>query len=178
MTEAPSRDEAMLARLAELDLLAAEKAHAKLMAAEEPCEIAELGRTYQRLARSCRQTIALKAKLAREAEAATRPPPATPEPPPIHNGLKAITPAQRAHIERAAATARLHLERERPDWDEFDDIEVYEILLELAQDEAFTDTPVEDLVATVLEAMDLTPPSDETRPSVPAAAAPAPTDTG
>ena len=61
-----SRDEAMLARLAELDLAAAEKAHAKLMAAEEAAEIAELGRTYQRMSRSLRQTLALKAKLARE----------------------------------------------------------------------------------------------------------------
>ena len=61
-----SRDEAMLARLAELDLAAAEKAHAKLMAAEEAAEVAELGRTYQRMSRSLRQTLALKAKLARE----------------------------------------------------------------------------------------------------------------
>ena len=154
MTEAPSREEAMLARLAELDLMAAEKAHAKLMAAEEPSEIAELGRTYQRLARSCRQTIALKAKLARERDAAPKPPP-PPEPAVLHNGLKEVTPAQRAHIERAHARVMPFLERERPDWDDFDEIEVYDILLELAQDPAFEDTPLDTLVATVLEAMDL-----------------------
>jgi len=63
---APTRDEEMLARLAELDLAAAEKVHGKLMAAEAAGEIADLGRTYQRLARSLRQTLALKAKLARD----------------------------------------------------------------------------------------------------------------
>ena len=168
MTEAPSREEEMLSRLAELDLMAAEKAHAKLMAAEASSELAELGRTYQRLARSCRQTIALKAKLARERDAARRPP--APEPAVPHNGLKVVTPAARAHIERARAAVIPYLERERPDWDELDEAEVYEILLELAQDEGFEDTPVDALVATVLEAMDLSAP--DAPPPGPAAAAP------
>ena len=52
-------DEAMLSRLAACDFSAAEKVHAKLMAAEEASEIAELGRAYQRFARSLRQTLAL-----------------------------------------------------------------------------------------------------------------------
>jgi hypothetical protein len=60
------RDEQMLSRLAEFDLAAAERAHDRLMAAEHVGEIAELGRTYQRLARSLRQTLALKARLKRE----------------------------------------------------------------------------------------------------------------
>src|SRR4051812_47392993 len=65
MSDAPiSRDEEMLARVAELDLAAAEKVHARLMAAEVASDIAELGRTYQRMTRSLRQTLALKAKLA------------------------------------------------------------------------------------------------------------------
>ena len=59
-------DEQMLARLARRDLAAAERVHDKLMAAEDTAEIAELGRTYQRLARSLRQTLALKARLKRE----------------------------------------------------------------------------------------------------------------
>jgi len=64
--DSTDRDEQMLARLAELDLAAAERAHARLMSAEDAHEIADLGRTYQRLARSLRQTLALKAKLKRE----------------------------------------------------------------------------------------------------------------
>ena len=62
----PDRDEEMLARLAEFDLSAAERVHGRLMAAEAAGEIAELGRTYQRIARSLRQTLALKARLKRE----------------------------------------------------------------------------------------------------------------
>jgi hypothetical protein len=70
------RDEQMLCRLAELELAAAEKVHAKLMATEETAEVSELARSYQRLARSLRQTLALKARLKRErvqAEAKRRP---------------------------------------------------------------------------------------------------------
>ena len=68
----PDGDEEMLARLAEFDLAAAERVHGRLMAAEESSEIAELGRTYQRVARSLRQTLALKAKLKRDREAAAK----------------------------------------------------------------------------------------------------------
>jgi hypothetical protein len=65
-------DEEMLARLAACDLSAAERVHGRLMAAEAASEVAELGRTYQRLARSLRQTLALKAKLKREREVAAK----------------------------------------------------------------------------------------------------------
>ena len=58
----------MLAELAELDLALARKVHAAAMAAEEPAAIAELSRSYQRLARSLRQTLALQARLKRERE--------------------------------------------------------------------------------------------------------------
>jgi hypothetical protein len=78
MSEAPTpdRDEEMLARLAEFDLAAAERVHGRLMAAEAASEIAELGRTYQRIARSLRQTLALKAKLKRDRETAAKEAPA------------------------------------------------------------------------------------------------------
>jgi len=59
-------DEAMLARIAELDLSLAEKLHAAAMAAEDPAETAELARAYQKTARSLRQSLALKARLKRE----------------------------------------------------------------------------------------------------------------
>jgi hypothetical protein len=69
MSQAPppiDRDAEMLARLAEMDMAAAEHVHAKLMAASDTAEIAELGRSYHRVSRCLRQTLALKAKLARE----------------------------------------------------------------------------------------------------------------
>lgn len=74
MTAAPTpdRDAEMLARLAEMDFSAVEHVHAQLMAASAPDEVADLGRAYQRAARSLRQTLALKAKLVRDAEAARR----------------------------------------------------------------------------------------------------------
>ena len=52
----------MLDRLAEMDLAAAEHAHAQLLAASEPKAVAELGRIYQRLSRCLRQTLMLGAK--------------------------------------------------------------------------------------------------------------------
>ena len=62
----------ILARAATRDEAAAERVHEKLMAAEETAEIAELARAAQRLNRSLRQTLALKARLKREARAAQR----------------------------------------------------------------------------------------------------------
>jgi hypothetical protein len=64
------RDEEMLSRLAELDLAWVEQVHAQAMAATGTDEINARGRTYQRAARSLRQTLALKAKLKREREQA------------------------------------------------------------------------------------------------------------
>lgn len=66
-TPSLDRDAEMFARLAEMDLAAAEHVHAQLMAATETGEINSLGRTYQRASRGLRQTLALKAKLKREA---------------------------------------------------------------------------------------------------------------
>ncbi|MET0271438.1 MAG: hypothetical protein ABW360_00460, partial [Phenylobacterium sp.] len=60
------RDEAMLAELAELDLALARKVQACAMAAEDPETVGALARSYQRVARSLRQTLALKAKLKRD----------------------------------------------------------------------------------------------------------------
>jgi hypothetical protein len=108
MSEAsPDRDDEMLARLAEFDLAAAERVHGRLMAAEEASEIAELGRTYQRVARSLRQTLALKAKLKHDREAAAKAaPPATPSPSAM---------SRRARELREAVTRVIWSEAESPD---------------------------------------------------------------
>jgi hypothetical protein len=58
-------DEAMIRRLAEMDMAAAEKAHAVLMAAQDAAEIATALLAYQRAARSARQTLMLKGRLKR-----------------------------------------------------------------------------------------------------------------
>jgi hypothetical protein len=64
----PDRDAEMMAALAEIDFSAARHVHAKLMAATETDEIADLSRAYQRASRCLRQTLALKAKLVQDAE--------------------------------------------------------------------------------------------------------------
>ena len=53
---------AMLERLAEMDLSAAEHVHAQLLGTQEPKAVAELGRTYQRLSRTLRQSLMLCAR--------------------------------------------------------------------------------------------------------------------
>ncbi len=60
-------EQANLSELAELDMSLARHAHAQALASDDPATIAELGRTYQRAARSARQSIALAAKLRRDA---------------------------------------------------------------------------------------------------------------
>ncbi len=60
-------EQANLSELAELDMSLARHAHGQALASDDPATIAELGRTYQRAARSARQSIALAAKLRRDA---------------------------------------------------------------------------------------------------------------
>jgi hypothetical protein len=59
-TDIADRGDAMLAELAELALTATRRVHERLMAAEDDAAFHEAGRTFQRLARSLRQTLALK----------------------------------------------------------------------------------------------------------------------
>jgi hypothetical protein len=158
VADTPSREEQMLARLAELDLAAAEKAHGKFMAAEESSEIAELGRTYQRLSRSLRQTLALKARLARQREAivAKTPRPETSGPP---SRFAHLTPKVRAHIDSAAAAVMAFIERETEadDFAHIGETEVYEVLMDLARDEDFLHTPAQHLLDQVMDILDPLP---------------------
>lgn len=68
----PEPDAEMLTRLAAMDLSAAEHVHAQLLAATEAETVASLSRAYARASRTLRQTLALKAKLARDAAEAER----------------------------------------------------------------------------------------------------------
>jgi hypothetical protein len=69
-----------LAELAQHDLAMARDFAERARAAEDPDTANELARSYQRMARSYRQTLALKVRLAREIRAAERE--AQPPPPP------------------------------------------------------------------------------------------------
>jgi len=74
MSDIPAIDpEAYFARLAALDMAAAERAHAKFMVAEETKDVTEHGRNYQRMARSLRQTLTLYARFRKDGIAAVAP---------------------------------------------------------------------------------------------------------
>lgn len=66
-TDIVERRRQMLERLAELDLAAAEAAHASYLAAIDTPQEADKGRTYQRMARSLRQSLALGERFDRAA---------------------------------------------------------------------------------------------------------------
>lgn len=66
------RRQQMLAKVAELDLAACEAAHASYLRAIDTPEEAEKGRTYQRMARSLRQSLALHERFDRLAAQAAR----------------------------------------------------------------------------------------------------------
>jgi len=59
---ATDRDLEMMAWLAERDMEAVAHAHAQFTAATDPDDVASLGRTYQRVSRCLRSTLALKMK--------------------------------------------------------------------------------------------------------------------
>ena len=74
-----------LSELAALDLAMARDFAARAQAAEDPDTANDLARSYQRMARSYRQSLALKVRLQREIARAERaaPPPAPPPPQPL-----------------------------------------------------------------------------------------------
>jgi hypothetical protein len=147
-------DEEMLARLAACDLSAAERVHGKLMAAEDVSEIAELGRTYQRFARSLRQTLALKSRFKRELEQAARQ--GLPKPPPP-GGLAV---ARRVRDVRAAVVRVIWDEAEREERADFeeqlDDLISVERMLD-----TFAAEPLDDQVARLCLSLDLSPEGAE-----------------
>jgi len=81
-----------LSELAALDLAMARHFAGRAQAAESPDEANDLGRSYQRAARSYRQTLALKQRLAREIARMDReaPEPARPEEPHIPRDCRRI----------------------------------------------------------------------------------------
>ena len=138
---AADRDEEMLSRLAEFDLAAAERVHGRLMAAEDAAEIAELGRTYQRVARSLRQTLALKAKLKRDRETAAKDAPT--------RAPGGVAVARRIRELRTAVGRVIWAEAESADYgtmmeEAFEDVLTREMLTD-----AFCAEPLDDHVARI-----------------------------
>ena len=148
-------DEEMLGRLAACDLSAAERVHGRLMAAEAASEVAELGRTYQRLARSLRQTLALKARLKREREAAAKD---APQAAPAAPGGVAV--ARRLREVRQAVTRVIWNEAEREDAPFYEEA-LDELVAEEMLRDSFCAEPLDDHVARICLALGLSPEGAE-----------------
>lgn len=144
--------EQMLARLAAFDLAAAEKVHGRLMAAEEAAEIAELGRTYQRLARSLRQTLALKAKLKHDREAAAKATASTPA------GPAAV--ARRTRQLRAGVTRVIWNEAEPDEAADFEEA-LDELIDAECLEEGFCAEPLEDQIVRICTELGFSPEAAE-----------------
>jgi hypothetical protein len=155
----PSREEEMLAELAELDMALARHVQAKALAAEEPDEINALGRTYQRVARSLRQTLALKARLVREREAAGRAPaePKTPAPR-LPRWTAAGSDRRRKELREAIlriAETEAEIEREdRPDFE----LALHDLLVEMSVQPDFLETHPQIQIIEICEVLELPSP--------------------
>ena len=145
-TPALSRDEEMLAAIAERDFALACRVHDEAMAADRE-SLPELARAYQRATRSLRQTLALKARLARERDEQQR-----------KAGVRAEAGrAARIHHKQSQVRAPL----ERAIWDEHEDddsaeqaiLRLGELLDEAALADGFLDEPVERLIVRLAETL-------------------------
>ena len=134
----------MLARLAEWGMSLAERLHDQALAAETPAEAAEAALAFQRVSRSVRQSLALEARLARDAhlrEAADR----------------AQTDQKREQRRREVYRAAVSLvwnevdpsEDEFPDWD----LAAAAAAEALSQEEGFLHRPMPELIDQIREAL-------------------------
>lgn len=154
MSEAPSAltpDDALLDELAQLDMALARKVHARAMAAEDTDEINSLAHTYQRLARSLRQTLALKAQLKRQREQAARAASAAPRPRetgPVRNRKDDVSEAVLRVVwnEQEPCLKPIELTRE-----------LEERLDAMAAAGDFLETPLDDQIARLCAELDLPP---------------------
>jgi hypothetical protein len=145
-----------LAELAQLDLAMARDFAARAQAAEDPDTANELARSYQRVARSYRQTLALKVRLAREVIAVERETPRRPSGRP-----EGSAPARRrADALREAVTRVAFDEYEAPEQADACDfcVEMLDGLLEdRAREPGFADAPLDEQVAEICDELGLDP---------------------
>lgn len=125
--DAPFHDidpaEAALGQLAGLDLTLARHVHACAMSTEDPAEVAELAKAYQRVSRCVRQSLALQARLRRERERDTRENPPPPRPPPPTPARDHQRIAERRDALRPALQRVVWSEHEPADWEDADEDE-------------------------------------------------------
>jgi len=138
-----------LARLGEMGMALAEKLYESAMAAETPEETERLAQVFHTISRSTRQSFALEARLAREAQRAAA------------EAARAAGAARTASAERRRVQARVALDRlvwtesERPDRDALLIAARERLVEEAADEDRFLDGALEDLVARILRNLGL-----------------------
>jgi hypothetical protein len=143
-----------LSELAAHDLAMARDFAARAKAEADPSIAADLARCYQRMARSYRQSLALKVRLAREIAAAHRD---APPPPRDEARIRARVDAVRA------ATRRVIWAEHDPDEGEDPDEDMPEICFDLleqrlqarARDDRFAEPPLDDHILETCAAIGL-----------------------
>jgi hypothetical protein len=160
-TDKQARAEAMLGELAELSLVVARELAVRLRESEDTDETVALADAFQKMSRVVRLTLALDAKLERDAarEAAAE----------VREARAEAKAAEAAEAERAIARHRQHKDRVRAGvtrliWNETEDEAESDDLLEAlearlgeeAVSEGFEDIPVETLVRRIIADMGLT----------------------
>jgi hypothetical protein len=143
---------AILGKLAEFGLNLARKLHDQGMAAETPQETADLARAFHSVSRSLRQTLALEARLARDAERQAREDDAQAQVLEHKASQEAQRRARATYDNRKNRIGGV-LERlvygEHEDEGEIDRLmdEIVERLDEDAQANGFLETPIDDQIA-------------------------------
>jgi len=141
-----------LDELAALDLAMAKDFARRAMAEEDPNVAANLARTYQRMARSYRQTLAMKLRLKRDL---TRAAAEAPAPPRDEVKIRGRVDDLRSAIKRV-----IWSEFERPDWDEDGDVSwafgrlENELDQRAQRDPAFTEPDLDDQVVILCAKLD------------------------
>ena len=163
MSEAPAptdAEDALLAELAQMDMALARRVHAMAVAATDTDDINSLSRTYQRISRSLRQTLALKAKLRdgriRAAAAYAETPAAIAA---EKKRVKRRVDELHGAIERVAWT---ECETERPDPDEMSEAEemvftFWQMIDDLRADPDFGLEPLDDQLQEFAARLGLSP---------------------
>lgn len=146
-----------LSELAALDLSMARLFAARAEAAEDPQVQNELARSYQRMARSYRQTLALKIKLKRDLEQAAR------------DQVRSPEASDAARVEARKQQVRQAIERVA--WDEYEPYDKLDAFVELerymneeAREPGFVAHPLPLVVARLCLALNVDPPPLDPEP--------------
>jgi ribosomal protein S9 len=165
---------AVLGQLAQFGLDLARKLHGQGMAAETPEETAELAKAFHSVARTVRQTLALEARLMRDAKRQEREDRTEAE---GRQRLEADAAEQAAHAPYAARKSRIVSVIDRILATEYEDEaerlsdEIADRLGEDARDAGFLDQPIDEQIAGLCRDFGLPPPARPIVRPAPASAA-------